>query len=250
MTRIPIALQLYSIREDCARDLEGSIKAVAEMGYEGVEFAGYYERGADELKGLCDAHGLQIVGTHIRIDTLLGEALEETVAFNKTLDNRYLIVPGLSEERRNSRAAWLATAGLFDEIAARLEPHDMQTGYHNHHIEFQELEGELPWDTFFGNTRQEVVMQLDTGNMYHGGAEPVGFLAKYPGRAQLVHLKEHSHSNDQALIGEGEVEWARVFEICESSGSTEWYIVEQESYAYSPLECVERCLRNLQQMGK
>ncbi|MEE3259603.1 MAG: sugar phosphate isomerase/epimerase [Candidatus Latescibacterota bacterium] len=250
MARIPIALQLYSIREDCARDLEGSIESVAEMGYEGVEFAGYYERDADELKGLCDAHGLQIVGTHIGLDTLLGDALEGTMAFNKTLDNRYLIVPGLAEERRNSRAAWLATAGLFDEIATRLEPHDMQTGYHNHHIEFQNLEGELPWDTFFGNTRQEVVMQLDTGNMYHGGAAPVGFLAKYPGRSQLVHLKEYSSSNDQALIGEGEVEWARVFEICESSGSTEWYIVEQESYAHPPLECVERCLRNLQQMGK
>ena len=64
MARIPIALQLYSIREDCARDLEGSIKAVAEMGYAGVEFAGYYERGADELKGLCNAHGLAVVGPH------------------------------------------------------------------------------------------------------------------------------------------------------------------------------------------
>ena len=250
MDRIPIALQLYSIREDCARDVEGSIKAVAEMGYEGVEFAGYYERSAEELKSLCDAHGLKIVGTHIGLDTLLGDVLEETVAFNKTLDNRYLIVPGLPEERRNSRAAWLATAGLFNEIAARLAPHDMQTGYHNHHIEFQAMDGELPWDTFFGQTQKEVVMQLDTGNMYHGGAEPVGFLEKYPGRAQLVHLKEHSSTNDQALVGEGEVEWERVFEICESSGATEWYIVEQESYAFSPLECVDRCLQNLKKMGK
>ena len=250
MARIPIALQLYSIREDCARDLEGSIEAVAGMGYEGVEFAGYYQRGADELKGLCAAHGLEVVGTHIGLDTLIGDALEETVAFNKTLDNRYLIVPGLGEERRDSRAAWLQTAQLFNAIAARLEAHGMQAGYHNHYIEFQEMEGELPWDTFFGNTRQEVVMQLDTGNMYHGGAEPVGFLERYPGRAQLVHLKEHSKRNEQALIGEGEVDWARVFEICETSGATEWYIVEQESYAYPPLECVERCLRNLQQMGK
>ena len=102
----------------------------------------------------------------------------------------------------------------------------------------------------FGNTRAEVVMQLDTGNMYHGGAEPLGFLQKYPGRAQLVHLKEHSSTDDKALIGEGEVEWERVFEICETSGGTEWYIVEQESYAFSPLDCVERCLNNLQQMGK
>ncbi len=252
MGQIPIALQLYSIREDCARDLEGSIKAVADMGYEGVEFAGYYERGADELKRLCDAHGLQIVGTHIGLDTLLGDAFEETVTFNKTLDNRYLIVPGLAAERRDSRAAWMATAKIFNEIATRLAAYDMQTGYHNHHIEFQEMDGELPWDTFFGHTQKDVVMQLDTGNMYHGGAEPVSFLEKYPGRAQLVHLKEHSSTNDQALIGEGEgeVDWSRVFEVCEKSGATEWYIVEQESYAFTPLECVDRCLQNLKKMGK
>ena len=250
MGQIPIALQLYSIREDCARDLEGSIKAVADMGYEGVEFAGYYERGAYELKRLCDAHGLQIVGTHIGLDTLLGDAFEETVTFNKTLDNRYLIVPGLAAERRDSRAAWMATAKIFNEIATRLAAYDMQTGYHNHHIEFQEMDGELPWDTFFGHTQKDVVMQLDTGNMYHGGAEPVSFLEKYPGRAQLVHLKEHSSTNDQALIGEGEVDWSRVFEVCEKSGATEWYIVEQESYAFTPLECVDRCLQNLKKMGK
>ena len=250
MGQIPIALQLYSIREDCARDLEGSIKAVADMGYEGVEFAGYYERGADELKRLCDAHGLQIVGTHIGLDTLLGDAFEETVTFNKTLDNRYLIVPGLAAERRDSRAAWMATAKIFNEIATRLAAYDMQTGYHNHHIEFQEMDGELPWDTFFGHTQKDVVMQLDTGNMYNGGAEPVSFLEKYPGRAQLVHLKEHSSTNDQALIGEGEVDWSRVFEVCEKSGATEWYIVEQESYAFTPLECVDRCLQNLKKMGK
>jgi len=250
MSRIPIALQLYSIREDCARDLPGSLEAVAGMGYEGVEFAGYHNRSAEELRQMCDALGLKIVGTHIGLDTLLGDALEETVAFNRTMGNKYLIVPGLAAERRNSREAWLETARIFDGIAAELEPRGMRTGYHNHHIEFVEMDGELPWDTFFGNTRQEVVMQLDTGNMYHGGAEPVGFLQKYPGRAQLVHLKEYSSTDDKALIGEGEVQWEKVFEICESSGGTEWYIVEQESYAHPPLECVDRCLRNLRKMGK
>lgn len=250
MSRIPIALQLYSVREDCARDLPGTLAAVARMGYEGVEFAGYHNRSAEELRRLCDANGLKVVGTHIGLNTLQGEELEKTVAFNKVLGNRYLIVPGLPEERRNSRAAWLETARVFDGIATRLAPHGMWTGYHNHHIEFTPMDGELPWDTFFGNTRKEVVMQLDTGNMYHGGAEPVGFLAKYPGRAQLVHLKEFSSTNDKALIGEGEVRWDQVFALCESSAATEWYIVEQESYAYPPLECVDRCLRNLKKMGK
>jgi hypothetical protein len=150
------------------------------MGYEGVEFAGYHNRSAEELRRLCDANGLKIVGTHIGLNTLQGEELEKTVAFNKVMGNRYLIVPGLPEERRSSRAAWLETAHIFDGIATKLAPHGMRTGYHNHHIEFAAMDGELPWDTFFGNTRKEVVMQLDTGNMYHGGAEPVGLLSGLP----------------------------------------------------------------------
>ena len=250
MSNIPIALQLYSIREACAKDLPGSLKAVADMGYQGVEFAGYHNYSAAELRQFCDDLGLQIVGTHIGLDTLLNGALAETVAFNRIMGNKYLIVPGLAEERRNSRSAWLSTAGVFNEIAVLLEREDMQTGYHNHHIEFTEMDGELPWDTFFGNTTANVVMQLDTGNLFHGGAEPVGFLQKYPGRAQLVHLKEHSSTNDKALIGEGEVNWPEVFRICETTGATQWYIVEQESYAYAPLECADRCLRNLHAMGK
>ena len=248
MARIPIALQLYSVRENCAADLPGTLAAVAKMGYEGVEFAGYYDRTAAQLRTLCDDLGLQIVGTHIRLNTLLGEELESTVAFNQIMGNRFLIVPGLEEERRNSRAAWQETARVFNEIAEALEADGMLVGYHNHHIEFAEMDGELPWDTFFGNTEKRVVMQLDTGNMYLGGAEPVSVLEKYPGRALLVHLKEYSTTNDKALIGEGDVPWDEVFSLCEGMGGTEWYIVEQESYAYPPLECVERCLGSLKDM--
>ena len=247
---IPIALQLYSVRDDCQRDLAGTLAAVAKMGYPGVEFAGYYGRSARELRRLLDDLGLQVAGTHIGLETLQGDDLARTVEFNRELGNRFLIVPGLAEEHRSSRAAWQRTAGLFNELAARLAPHGMQTGYHNHHIEFTPLEGELPWDTFFANTRPEVVMQMDTGNALHGGADPVPFLERYPGRATTVHLKEYSGAYNQALIGEGDVRWAEVFRLCESTGATQWYIVEQESYAYPPLECVERCLRNLERMGK
>lgn len=250
MSKIPITLQLYSVREDCARDLSGTLKAVSKMGYEGVEFAGYYERDAKELRTLCDDMGLKVVGTHIGLDTLLGDELKRTVEFNKILGNRFLIVPGLDESRRNSRAAWLDTAKVFNEIAELLEPEGMRTGYHNHSIEFAPMEGELPWDTFFGNTRSDVVMQLDIGNALHGGADPVPFLERYPGRATLVHLKEYSSTNEKALIGEGEVRWNEMFALCENSGGTEWYIVEQESYAFPPIECVDRCLQNLRKMGK
>ena len=250
MGRIPIAVQLYSVRKDCERDLAGTLAAIARMGYDGVEFAGYYGRSAETLRAMVDDLGLRVAGTHIGLDTLLGDQLAETIAFNQVLGNRFLIVPGLAEARRNSRAAWRETAGVFNEIAAQLADVGMVTGYHNHAIEFAPMDGELPWDTFFANTRQEVVMQVDIGNALHGGGDPIPYIARYPGRAVTVHLKEYSATNPEALVGEGDVDWGQVFDLCESVGGTEWYIVEQESYPVAPLECVDRCLQALRGMGK
>jgi sugar phosphate isomerase/epimerase len=250
MAKIPIALQLYSVRADCQRDLAGTLQAVARMGYDGVEFAGYYGRSAPELRALLDDLGLQVAGTHIGLDTLLGDNLPATVEFNRILGNRFLVVPGLDKERTATRAAWLETAHLFNEVAARLLPEGMLIGYHNHFTEFAPLEGELPWDTFFGNTRREVVMQLDTGNARHGGGDPIPYVERYPGRALSVHLKEWSQGYDRALIGEGDTPWQDLFRLCETVGNTEWYIVEQENYAVPPLECVQRCLQALRAWGK
>lgn len=247
---IPIGLQLYSIREACAEDLPGTLAAVAQMGYDGVEFAGYHGRSAAELRRMVGDLGLSVCGTHIGLQTLMGDEFERTVEFNRELGNTFLIVPGLSKERTASRAAWLETAGIFNEIAGKLRPHGMYTGYHNHSIEFAALDGEMPWDTFFGNTEPEVVMQIDLGNCLHGNADPVPFLERYPGRALTVHLKEYSKANDRALIGEGDVRWSDAFRVCETTGKTQWYIVEQESYACPPLECVDRCLQALRKMGK
>ena len=250
MAKIPIGLQLYSVREDCQKDLPGTLEKVAKMGYDGVDFAGYYGYEAKEVRKMVDDLGLKVCGGHLGLNTLVGDELKLTVEFQRILGNKYLIVPGLSEERRNSRAAWQETAKIFNEIADNLKPEGMLTGYHNHSIEFQPMDGELPWDTFFGNTKKEVIMQLDTGNALHGGADPAPFLEKYPGRAITVHLKEYSSANDKALIGEGDVRWDDIFRSCETVGNTEWYIVEQESYAYSPIECVERCVKALRDMGK
>ena len=250
MARIPIAVQLYSVRDDCAKDLPGVLEDIADMGYDGVEFAGYYGRDAEDLRRLCDENGLRVAGTHIQLATLMGDELPLTIEFNKVLGNQFLIVPGLPEERRNSRQAWAETAKLFSELAEKVEPEGMHVGYHNHSIEFQELEGELPWDTFFGNADPRVVMQLDTGNALHGGGDPVPYVERYPGRALSVHLKEYSTTKKGALVGEGDTDWPRLFDLCESVGGTEWYIVEQESYAFPPMECIDKCLQNLREMGK
>ena len=249
-SRVPIALQLYSVREDCARDLSYTLQAVAQMGYEGVEFAGYYDRTAEELREMCDDLGLKVAGTHTGLNTLLGDELAKTVAFNQVLGNPYLIVPGLPEEYRNSQQAWLETAKRFNGIAEKIADQGMFTGYHNHTVEFQSMEGKVPWDTFGSNTRDDVVMQIDIGHTLRAGSDPVSFIERYPGRSKLVHIKEFSATNDKALIGEGEIPWDAVFNACETVGGTEWYIVEQESYPYPPIECAERCIDALRKMEK
>ncbi|SVC71906.1 uncharacterized protein METZ01_LOCUS324760 [marine metagenome] len=245
MARIPIALQLYSVREDCGKDLPGTLKAVADMGYEGVEFAGYYDRSAEELRQMCDELKLVVVGTHARIDTLLGDELEVTVAFNRTLGHNFLIVPGLADEYRATADAWRATASTFNEIAAKAAALDARVGYHNHRHEFETLGGEIPWDIFCAGTDVAVITQLDVGHCMRGGGDPVAALHKYAGRAQLVHVKEFDPADETTLVGDGVVPWDKVFEACETVGATEWYVVEHERYAAPPLECVDGCLRNL-----
>jgi sugar phosphate isomerase/epimerase len=250
MAKIPVALQIYSVRKDAEKDLKSVLQAVAKMGYEGVEFAGYYGHDARTIRKMLDDFGLKCCGGHLGLNTLMGDELPKTMEFNRILGNKYLIVPGLPQERRASRQAWFETAKLFNEIAARVKKDGFLVGYHNHAIEFKELDGEMPWDTFFGNTKPEVIMQFDTGNALHGGGDPVTFMKKYPGRALTVHLKEFSTTNDKALLGEGDVQWAEFLGLCETTGKTDWYIIEQESYAFSPLECVDKCLQNLRKMGR
>lgn len=250
MPQVPIALQLFSVRKECEKDLPAVLDAVAKVGYEGVEFAGYYGRTAEQLESLLSDRGLQAVGTHIGVQTLLGAELEKTVEFNKTIGNRYLIVPGLPREYTDSLDAWKRTADLFNQLAEKVADEDLQVGYHNHTEEFKKVGGDCAWDVFARNTRKDVVLQLDTGNALLGGGDVVALLKAYPGRSTTVHLKEHSATNDKALIGEGDIPWKEVFRLCETVGGTEWYIVEQETYAYPPLTTVEKCLQNLRNMGK
>jgi sugar phosphate isomerase/epimerase len=249
---IPIGVQLYSVREDAAANLPGVLAAIKGMGYEAVEFAGYYGFSAEEIRRLLDDNGLKCCGSHVGIQTLMPDVIAATIDFNQTIGNKYLIVPGLPHEFTFSRDAWLHTADTMNQIADTVAPFGMVTGYHNHTIEFQPLDGELPWDTFFGNTKPEVVMQFDTGNAMHGGADAPPFLERYPGRAKTVHLKEYSKGDKgyEVLIGEGDIPWDRIFQLCETSAGTEWYIVEQEGADYPPMECIDRCLQNLRKMGK
>src|SRR6185436_17866440 len=176
--KIPIGLQLYSVRNECAKDLEGTVKAVGKMGYKGVEFAGYYGRDAKTLRQLLDDSGLKCCGTHIQLDTLVGDKLAKTIEFNQVLGNKFLIVASLPPKYHKSKKTWEEAADSFSEVAEKIKPQGMRVGYHNHSIEFKPVDGELPWDVFFNRANKDVVIQFDTGNAMEGGGRAMDFLAK------------------------------------------------------------------------
>jgi sugar phosphate isomerase/epimerase len=245
---IPVGVQLYSVRRECEKDLPGTLSAIAEMGYDGVEFAGYYGYEASALKKLLDDNGLKCCGSHTGLDTLSEDALMSTIEFNKILGNKYLVVPWLGEEMRGSEEKWIETAKLFTALSEKLKPHGMKVGYHNHDFEFKPIDGKVPWDIFFSNTSEDVIMQIDTGNMMGGGGDPVEYLKKYPNRATTIHLKAYSATNEKAILGEGDVNWAEIFELCETTGGTEWYIIEEEKDVYPPVQCIDLCLQNYKKL--
>ena len=244
--KIPVGLQLYSVRAQCQKDLPGTLAAVAKIGYRGVEFAGYYGRSAAELRKMLDDNGLVACGTHTPYESILADKLKATLEFNHTIGNTFLIVPWMNEAK--AKQEWLDRAKLFNEVAEQIKPEGMWVGYHAHQHDFKMIDGTSAWDLFFGNTRPEVVMQLDTSNCREGGADPVAVLKKYPGRARSIHLKAHG-GGPEAVIGEDEVAWKEVFAFCETKGGTKWYVVEHES-SKDPLDAVRRSYAALQQMGK
>ena len=248
--KIPIALQLYSVRHDFGKDQAGVLSAVAKMGYQGVEFAGYFNRKAEDLRKMLDDNGLKCCGTHLSLDALMGDNLARTVDFNKTLGNSLLIVPGFSEKRSATRQAWVENARTFTELAEKVKPAGMRVGFHNHVSEFTPLEGERPFDTFFANTPKDVVMQVDVGTAVEAGVDPVSLFKKYPGRAASLHVKEFSKSNPKAYVGDGDAKWKEIFAELEKQKATEWYIVEYEVEDMPAMESVARCLQNLRKMGK
>ena len=244
--KIPVGLQLYSLREQCKTDLPGMLTAVSKIGYRGVEFAGYHGRSAKELRQLLDDNGIFACGTHTPYESVQGDKLKETVEFNRTIGNKFLIVPWMNETK--SKQEWLDRAKLFNDIADKVKPDGMSVGYHAHQHDFKQIDGVSAWDLFFGNTKREVIMQLDTSNCCEGGADPVAVLKKYPGRARSIHIKANG-GGPEAVIGEDKVDWKAVFAFCEGKGKTQWYVVEHES-SKDPLDAVKRSYDALRKFGK
>jgi len=245
--KIPIGVQLYSVRREAAKDLPAVLEAIGKMGYKGVEFAGYYgwEAKPKELRKLLDANGLKCCGTHTGLETVTGDKLKATAELHAILGNTFLIVPSLQVA---DAPGWLDMAKRFNEIAAKAKELGMRVGYHAHAGDFRKHGDTTSWEIFFDNTGPDVIMQNDTGNCLDGGGDPVTILKKYPGRSASVHVKEYG-GPEAAVIGQGVVPWADVFQVCETTAGTVWYVVEHE-VGDDPMGSIKGCLEGLRKMGR
>jgi sugar phosphate isomerase/epimerase len=250
-SKIPIALELWSVREQCEKDLPGVLARVAEMGYQGVELA-HSQCGRDgpAWRKLLDRNGLKCCGMHTTLPNLEGGKFQPMVEFQQAIGNRNLILAAVPSQNLHSMQGLLDTARLFDQLAERLQPHGLRIGYHCHGGDFHAVEGQLPWVILGEHSRKDVILQLDIGNCLEAGGDYLAMLRHFPGRAKTVHLKE-AGGKPGAPIGEGVVKWSEVFSICETTGGTEWYIVEHESKTGpAAFAAVDQCLKNLRKMGK
>ncbi|MFT5130740.1 MAG: sugar phosphate isomerase/epimerase [Rhodothermales bacterium] len=244
---IPIALQLWSVRDDCAADFPAILAKIAEMGYDGVEFAGFHGLTASELRKILGDLGLKIAGSHTGFELLRGIDRKATLDYNEELGNRRLVIPSVPEEYQASLADWRRVGGEIAEIASFIRELDFNLGYHNHDVEFTPIDGALPFRTLFGELPPDVRAQIDVGWVAAMGHDPVETLHEFAPRIETVHIKEFSPQDETAVIGTGSVDFPAVFAQCDAIG-VEWAIIEHEHYAAPPLTCVKQCLDNLRGM--
>jgi len=243
-----LGLQLFCIRELCTTDLAAGLRETKAAGYEAVEFAGYHNHSATELRAMLDAAGLSCCGTHIREDALAPDKLEATIAFHRTLGCDMLIVPWLPREKRCSPESIALTARWFTNLAKRLAGEGMKTGYHAHADDFDKVAGSTGYELLFDAMPPEVIMQMDTGNVASAGVDPLTVLRRFPGRSLSVHLKEHGAAPTVA-IGEGTVPFQEVIHFCRTQGGTQHFVVETNVNGPAQLEVARRCRAGLRRFG-
>jgi len=240
--KLPIGVQLYSVRSDFNRDVPGTLAAIKKIGYDGVEFAGYANKTAADLKKMLDDNGLKAAGSHIQggLPKLQGDGLQQEVDFNKTLGNDRLIIA-----MGNARTVdqWNKMADDFSAVAAKLKPFGLRIGYHNHTAEFTAVDGQIPEYLFFDKASPDVFVQLDVGHCLHAGGDPVAVIKKYPTRLVSTHIKDWNPTTRGDIVGEGSVKWPDVLAACASCPNLQWYTIEEE-VTMSGLGSIEKCFTN------
>ncbi|MCA1010667.1 sugar phosphate isomerase/epimerase family protein [Halobacillus halophilus] len=219
---------------------------VSEVGYDGVEFAGYFDTPSLELKKTLDNLGLKAAGSHIGIHDL-EKNLESTIQYSLEINSPYIICPGLPKQYRNNADSYKRTAELFNKIGETCGEHGLLFGYHNHHVEFEKHGGEYGLDILVDNTeRNNLFIEFDTYWAEVCGLKSLDFMEKYEDRCKILHMKDMNDWDDQknVEVGTGVMNFAAIVERGRAHG-IDWYTVEQEEYEQDSLKSVEQSLEYL-----
>ncbi|MEZ5404293.1 MAG: sugar phosphate isomerase/epimerase [Bryobacteraceae bacterium] len=249
--RPPVGLELFSVRGELKKDLFATVRAVARMGYECVEFfSPYFEwtpEYAKDVRKMLDDLGIRCYSTHNSARSLEPANLAKAIDLNGIIGSKYVIMA--SAGRIQDLDGWKAVAARLSEASAKLATARMRTGFHNHQLEFKPIDGVRPIEILARETPKEVVLQLDVGTCIEAGSDPVEWIGRNPGRIVSVHCKDWGPGEGyRVLTGEGVSPWKKIFAAAERSGGLEFYLVEQEGSRFPELETAERCLatfRNL-----
>ena len=250
-------IQMYSLRDITKSDLRTALKAVADMGYKYVEFAGFFENSAEDVKSWLDEYGLTVSGTHTGVALIAPDKLEETIAYHKTIGCKNLIVPSAKWSTEEDMEANIA---LFDSVQKRLAEEGIALGYHNHSGEFYTTPyGKIVEDELYART--SVSLEIDTFWLFNAGIDPVPYLEAHKDRISVIHLKDGNVVKDVKgsfadarngavgkSLGLGDAPVAAIREWAIKNGVT--MVVESEGLDPTGPEEVKRCIDYLRTLEK
>ena len=250
MPKLPIALQMYTLRNETAKDFTGTIREVAKIGYAGVELAGTGGLSANALRGVLDENNLRVCGSHIGMDVIeatMGKVVEENLA----LGNSRIVIPYLGEDRRQGAAGYTATAKKMNNLGESLRSLGMTLCYHNHDFEFKKQDdGRTGMEILLAETDPMLVKaEVDTYWVLVAGYDPVEFIQSHKGRIPLMHIKDRNPADGSfAEVGTGDLPLDALIEAAPGVG-VEWLIVEQDDCKGAPLDSVKLSYNNLKAKG-
>jgi len=249
MRRDQISLQLYTVREETARDMPGTLREISDIGYPAVEFAGYGGLAPRDLKTILDDLGLRTSGVHVPLDSWETNP-EKVLADMETLDCAHAVLPSAPPERRSDEASVARLAEDLNRWGEQCRGQGVTFSYHNHDFEFAPLGNTTMWDVLIRETDPELVgLELDLYWAKYAGTDPETVLRDVADRVSLVHLKDMAPDDTRSdlPVGEGTLPWTTLLEAADAAG-VDWFIAEQDN-PRDALEDVRMSLKHMRELS-
>lgn len=249
----PVSVQLYTVRDLVAKDFAGTVKQVADIGYQYVETGGTFGdlKSAKDAKKALDDAGLKVSGAHASIDALEKE-IEKILDDNETLGCTNLICPFMPEPRRKDADGWKQAAKSLNAIGRAAHERGIEFSYHNHSFEFQKFDGKTGLDILFDNSEPHLVKaEIDVYWVQHGGEDPVARINKLGNRVTLLHLKDMAKGEDRkfAEVGTGILDFKSILAAADQYGIKYGAVEQDLTYGTPPLDAIKTSYQNLRKLG-